>query len=401
VSNSESHGGDEVADRPAPLRGLVVADFSRILAGPFATMLLGDFGATVIKVERPGSGDDTRAWGPPFGADGVSTYYQSINRNKQSVRLDLRDPRDLVLSQELANRSDVLVENFRPGTMDQFGLGYHDLALSNPGLIYCSISGFGQGVGKDLPGYDFLAQASGGLMSITGIEPGAPTKTGVAVGDVVTGLFSVIGILIALTERSVSGRGQKVDTNLLHSVLGLLVNHASAFLIAGEVPGIQGNAHSSIAPYETIRALDGNVVIAVGNDEQFKKLCGVLGLESLPKNPDYTINSVRVNNRAALHQLLEERICTMPVEHWTSRFAEAGVPSGKINAIDEAFEFAQKLGLAAMYTHLLDGAEAPHQVSDPITLSETPATYRQPPPQLGEHDGSIRHWLESPSDRNE
>ena len=238
-------------------------------------------------------------------------------------------------------------------------------------------------------------------MSITGMASGEPTKTGVAVGDVVTGLFSVIGILIALTERSVSGRGQKVETNLLHSVLGLLVNHASAFLIAGEVPGIQGNAHSSIAPYETIRALDGNVIIAVGNDGQFEKLCGVLGLESLPTNPDYSVNSARVKNREALHQLLEERISTMPVEHWTSRFAVVGVPSAKINAIDEAFELAQKLGLGATYIHLLDGVEAAPQVSDPITLTETPSTYRLPPPRLGEHDDSIRHWLESPRDRNE
>jgi crotonobetainyl-CoA:carnitine CoA-transferase CaiB-like acyl-CoA transferase len=363
-------------------------------------MLLGDLGATVIKVERPVGGDDTRAWGPPFGSDGVSTYYQSINRNKRSVRLDLHDPNDNVLARELIDRSDVLIENFRPGTMDRFGFGYPELALRNAGLVYCSISGFGEGQGKDLPGYDFLAQAAGGLMSITGLLPGEPTKTGVAVGDVVTGLFSVVGILAALTERSVSGRGQKVETNLLHSVLGLLVNHASAFLIAGVVAGTQGNAHSSIAPYETIRALDGDIVIAVGNDRQFEKMCDVLGLGHVPKDPNFSVNSARVKNRDALHQMLEECISTMPVEHWMSRFGAEGVPCGKINSIDEAFGFAEKLGLSATYTELLDGASAVNQVSNPISLSATPPTYRQPPPGLGEHDEVIRKWLEGEWKRN-
>jgi crotonobetainyl-CoA:carnitine CoA-transferase CaiB-like acyl-CoA transferase len=395
VSDGTSVNANGGENRSAPLEGLLVADFSRVLAGPFATMLLGDFGATVIKVERPEGGDDTRSWGPPFDADGVSTYYQSINRNKQSVRLDLRDSHDLVLARELADRSDVLVENFRPGTMDTFGLGYSALVLSNPRIIYCSVSGFGQNLGKDLPGYDFLAQAAGGLMSITG-SSGEPTKTGVAVGDVVTGLFSVIGILMALIERAGSGRGQKVDTNLMHSVLGLLVNHASAFLIAGDVAGIQGNAHSSIAPYETVQALDGIIVIAVGNDRQFEKLCGVLDLASLATDPDYAINSARVKNRETLHDILEQRICAMSVEHWTSRFAEVGVPTGKINAIDEAFAFAETLGLAPTYTHLLDGAAAARQVSNPITLSESSPTYRLPPPRLGEHDEDVRRWLAAP-----
>jgi len=210
MSDSDKSTGVEQAHRSSPLKDIIVADFSRVLAGPFASMLLGDFGATVVKVERPGGGDDTRAWGPPYGSDGVSTYYQSINRNKRSVCLDLSVPSDIALARELARRSDVLLENFRPGTMEQFGLGYAELALTNPGLIYSSISGFGPGMGKDLPGYDFLAQAEGGLMSITGLAPGEPTKTGVAVGDVVTGLFSVIGILVALVERATSGRGQKV-----------------------------------------------------------------------------------------------------------------------------------------------------------------------------------------------
>src|SRR5665213_421859 len=396
MSDSDKSTGVEQAHRSSPLKDIIVADFSRVLAGPFASMLLGDFGATVVKVERPGGGDDTRAWGPPYGSDGVSTYYQSINRNKRSVCLDLSVPSDIALARELARRSDVLLENFRPGTMEQFGLGYAELALTNPGLIYSSISGFGPGMGKDLPGYDFLAQAEGGLMSITGLAPGEPTKTGVAVGDVVTGLFSVIGILVALVERATSGRGQKVETNLLHSVLGMLVNHASAFLIAGEVPRTQGNAHSSIAPYETVRALDGAVVVAVGNDRQFEKMCDVLGLGHLVHDPMYEVNRTRVENRETLHRLLEEQMSTMPVEHWTTRFSEVGVPCGKINAIDEAFEYAEVLGLSPTYEQLLNGVSAVRQVSNPITLSGTPPSYRLPPPALGQHDSDIRAWLDGP-----
>ncbi|HEY5303666.1 MAG TPA: CoA transferase [Acidimicrobiales bacterium] len=396
MSDSDKSTGVEQAHRSSPLKDIIVADFSRVLAGPFASMLLGDFGATVVKVERPGGGDDTRAWGPPYGSDGVSTYYQSINRNKRSVCLDLSVPSDIALARELARRSDVLLENFRPGTMEQFGLGYAELALTNPGLIYSSISGFGPGMGKDLPGYDFLAQAEGGLMSITGLAPGEPTKTGVAVGDVVTGLFSVIGILVALVERATSGRGQKVETNLLHSVLGMLVNHASAFLIAGEVPRTQGNAHSSIAPYETVRALDGAVVVAVGNDRQFEKMCDVLGLGHLVHDPMYEVNRTRVENRETLHRLLEEQMSTMPVEHWTTRFSEVGVPCGKINAIDEAFEYAEVLGLSPTYEQLLNGVSAVRQVSNPITLSGTPPSYRLPPPALGQHDSDIRGWLDGP-----
>jgi crotonobetainyl-CoA:carnitine CoA-transferase CaiB-like acyl-CoA transferase len=386
---------NDSTNRSMPLEGLIVADFSRVLAGPFATMLLGDLGATVIKVERPGGGDDTRAWGPPFSDDGTSTYYLTVNRNKQSVRLDLRSPADVELARELARRADVLIENFKPGTMDEYGLGYEALVRDNPGLIYCSISGFGLAEGRDLPGYDFLAQAAGGLMSITGLATGEPTKTGVAVGDVATGLFSTVGILAALVERSKSGRGQKVETNLLHSVLATLVNHASGYLVAGVVPGLQGNAHSSIAPYETVRALDGNIVIAVGNDRQFEKLCAVLELDDLPARPEYSSNRDRVANRAALHGELEVRIALMPVAHWTSLLATAGVPSGKVNDIGEAFDFAQQLGLDATYARLDSGVEAVRQIANPITLSQTPAKYWRPPPGLGEHDDDVRSWLAS------
>jgi crotonobetainyl-CoA:carnitine CoA-transferase CaiB-like acyl-CoA transferase len=384
---------NDLTRRSEPLSGLIVADFSRVLAGPLATMMLGDLGAMVIKVERPERGDDTRAWGPPFAEDGTSTYYLSVNRNKQSVRLDLRNPDDLRLARELARRADVLIENFKPGTMDAYGLGYEELVVENPGLIYCSISGFGLAGGRDLPGYDFLAQAAGGLMSITGLTPGEPTKTGVAVGDVVTGLFSTIGILAALVERSKSGRGQKVETNLLQSVLASLVNHASGYLVEGVVPETQGNAHSSIAPYETVRARDGEIVIAVGNDRQFERLCSVLELNGLPARTEYSSNSARVKNRDTLHRELEARIAMQPATHWLSLFADAGVPSGKVNDIGEAFSFADHLGLVATYSQLESGIDAVRQVANPITLSATPAKYWRSPPGLGEHDEEVRSWL--------
>ena len=380
--------------RMPPLDGVIVADFSRVLAGPFASMLLGDLGAIVVKVERPEGGDDTRAWGPPFVGEGDSTYYLSVNRNKQSLRLDLRDAADIDIARKLVRRADILIENFRPGTMERFGLGYGTVSRENSRLIYCSISGFGRGTGQNLPGYDFLAQAAGGLMSVTGAAGGQPFKTGVAVGDVVTGLFSVIGILAALAERAVSGRGQKVETNLLHSVLGMMVNQASAYLIGGVVPEAQGNTHPSIAPYETIRALDGELVVAVGNDRQFASLCEILELSTLPTNPAYAVNAMRVKNRDALHQLLEERISIQSVAHWTSLFAAKGVPSGSVNSIDQAFELAHRLGLDVTYTQLIDNVEAVRQVSNPITLSETPTAYRRPPPSLGQHDAQLRSWLQ-------
>lgn len=393
MSNFEVSSGE--SERKGPFHGLIVADFSRVLAGPLATMLLGDLGATVVKVERPDGGDDTRAWGPPFVDDGTSTYYVSVNRNKRSVRLDLQDSEDIRLARELARRADVLVENFKPGTMARYGLGYEELVAENPGLIYCSISGFGRAAGRALPGYDFLAQAAGGLMSITGLTPGEPTKTGVAVGDVATGLFSTIGILAALFERSNSGRGQKVETNLLSSVLAMLVNHASAYIVANVVPGIQGNAHSSIAPYETLRARDGEIVIAVGNDRQFEKLCVVLELETIAALPEFSSNGARVKNREALHREIEARLSLMPVAHWLSLFASAGVPSGKVNSIDEAFDYAHQLGLVATYSRLENGTNAVRQVANPISFSETPAKYWRPPPRLGEHDDDVRSWLKT------
>ena len=259
------------------LEDIRVLDFSRVLAGPFATMMLGDFGATVTKVERPGGGDETRSWGPPYDERGEATYFQSVNRNKQSILLDLRDEGDAQRARELARESDVIVENFRPGVMDRLGLGYEQLRAQHPKLIYCSITGFGRGAGAQLPGYDLLVQALGGLMSITGEPDGPPQKVGVAVVDVLAGLFATVGILAALRHRDAGGEGQLVEVNLLSALLGALVNQGSGYTIAGVVPGRMGNEHPSIAPYAPFPTADGELVVAVGNERQFSALCEVLG----------------------------------------------------------------------------------------------------------------------------
>ena len=280
------------------LDGIVVADFSRVLAGPYATMLLADLGATVVKVERPGSGDDTRAWGPPFAADGQSTYFQSVNRNKASIALDLGAAGDRAIAQALAARADVLVENHKPGALTRFGLDYAQVRALNPAVIYCSISGFGSGAGADLPGYDLLVQAMGGLMSITGTDE--PTKAGVAVVDVLTGLHAAVGILAALHHRDRTGEGQRIEATLLTALQSSLVNQASAFVGAGSVPTFMGNAHPSIAPYEVFAAADRSIILAVGNDAQFARLVEVLGLPALAADARFATNAARVENRMEL-----------------------------------------------------------------------------------------------------
>ncbi|MFZ8979995.1 MAG: CaiB/BaiF CoA transferase family protein, partial [Candidatus Nanopelagicales bacterium] len=288
-----------------PLQGVVVADFSRVLAGPYATMMLGDLGAEIIKVERPGHGDDTRSWGPPYTPQGQSTYFAGVNRNKSTRAIDLRDPEGVAEARALALSADVFVENFKPGALDRMGLGYADLSRERPGLIYCSISGFGAGEGRDLPGYDLLVQAMGGLMSVTGPAPGHPTKAGVALVDVITGLHAAVGILAALHHRDATGQGQRIEVNLLSSLLSALVNQSSAYGAGGVVPGILGNAHPSIAPYEVYTTADRPLVIAVGNDAQFTALVGVLGAPHLAADQDYSTNPARVAHREELKVHLE------------------------------------------------------------------------------------------------
>lgn len=362
---------------PGSLDGLRIADFSRVLAGPYCTMLLGDLGAEVIKVERPGSGDDTRHWHPPADAHGRATYFESVNRNKTSVSIDLASPQGRAQAQRLALRSDVLVENFPPGTMAKFGLDYEALAAQHPGLVYCSITGFGGAAGADLPGYDLLVQAVGGLMSITGPAVDQPTKVGVALVDVLTGLHATVGILAAVRHRERTGDGQRVEVALLSSLLSGLVNQAGSVVGAGVVPGILGNAHPSIAPYSSYRTADRDIVIAVGNDRQFTVLCAQLGCQDLATDPRFATNPQRVANRRELETHIEDILITATAEHWLARFAEAGIPAGPINDIAEAIELATALGLDPVVN--LDDSP---QIADPIRLSVTPPQYRLPPPAL-------------------
>jgi crotonobetainyl-CoA:carnitine CoA-transferase CaiB-like acyl-CoA transferase len=372
-----------------PLEGLVVADLSRVLAGPFATMLLGDLGADVVKVEHPDGGDETRAWGPPFHG-GHSTYYLAVNRNKRSVALDLKSDQGRRAARALAARADVLVENFKAGTLERMGLGYEGLARDNPRLVWCSISGFGRGAGAELPGYDFLVQAMSGLMSITGPAGGEPTKVGVALVDVLTGLYATSGILAALQARERTGQGQRVEVSLLGSALASLVNQASSFLCTGTVPRAMGNRHPSITPYETLATADRPLVVAVGNDGQFARLCRVLGLDALATDPRFAANADRVVNREALAALLERALAARGAADWVAALAQAGVACGLVNDVGEAFALAERLGLGPV----ADAGGVP-QVADPIGLSATPVSYRLAPPALGQHTAEVLRWLAS------
>lgn len=362
---------------PGALDGVVIADFSRVLAGPYATMLLADLGAEVVKVERPGSGDDTRAWGPPWRGE-QSTYFESVNRNKSSVVVDLGTEEGRQQARDLAARSDVLVENFKPGAFDRLGLGFDELSGLNPGLVYCSITGFGTEGGAELPGYDLLVQAVGGLMSITGTSTDEPTKVGVALVDVITGLHATVGILSALYERAASGRGQRVQVNLLSSLLSGMVNQSSGFVGAGFVPQIMGNRHPSIAPYESYPTADAPLVIAVGNDRQFRACATVLGCPEWADDPRFATNPSRVQHRDELFAAMCERLASTGAEQWFERLSSVGVPAGPINDIAGAFALAERLGLSPVAE--VDGAPT---VSNPIRLSRTPVTYRSAPPELG------------------
>lgn len=372
-----------------PLDGLVVADFSRVLAGPLATMMLADLGADVIKVERPGLGDDTRHWGPPWTSRS-SSYYEAVNRSKRSVELDLKDPVGQSAAVELARRADILVENHRSGALDRLGLGYGAVSAVNPGVIYASISGFGSGAGADLPGYDFLVQAVGGLMSITGAPDGEPTKVGVALVDVLTGKDAVIGILAAVAERHRTGLGQRVEVNLMTSLLGSLVNQVSAYLATGTAPGRMGNQHPSIAPYETLRCGDGMIAIACGNDGQFRRLVAALGSPGLADDERFMTNAARVENREKLASVLESMLAPAGSDHWLGLLDAAGVPAGVVNDVGEAVQLAERLGLRPVVD--LGGDELP-QVRHPIDYSRSTVRHPNRPPLLGQHTTEIMQWL--------
>ncbi len=387
----------------APLEGLRVADFSRVLAGPLATMTLADLGAEVVKVERPGTGDDTRQWGPPW-TEHASSYFECVNRSKRSIALDLRDPADLAVAVELAAGADVVVENFLTGTMDRLGLGYDTLVAANPSLVYCSITGFGSGAGARLPGYDFVVQAVGGLMSITGQPDGDPTKVGVALVDVLTGKDAVIGILAALREREVSGRGQRIEVNLLSSLLGSLVNQASAVLTTGRSPSQMGNQHPSIAPYETLHCADGLLAVACGNDAQFARLCEVLGRPELAEDvavwaqtaekaaPEMSFrsNPDRVAHRQELIAALEEALAEADAATWVARLNDAGIAAGPVNDLAAAIAFADSLGLDPT---MPVGEGHPDQIRHSITWGRSRLPDPTPPPDLGEHTDQIRAQL--------
>jgi crotonobetainyl-CoA:carnitine CoA-transferase CaiB-like acyl-CoA transferase len=363
-----------------PLR---ILDFSRVLAGPFATMMLADLGAEVTKVERPGGGDETRSWGPPYDERGEATYFQAVNRNKESLVLDLKDEAGAAEARRLALAADVVVENFRPGLMAELGLGYEALREENPRLVYCSVTGFGSGDGAALPGYDLLIQALGGLMSITGRPEGEPTKVGVALVDVLAGLFAAVGILAALRHRDASGEGQLVEVDLLSSLLAALVNQGSAYTLAGEVPGRMGNRHPSIAPYELFATGEGDLVLPVGNDRQFAALCETIGAPGLAADPRFATNSERVRNREELGAELERHLAARPAAEWAAELSERRVPAGVVNDLASAFALAEHLGLEPTVRIPRDDGTAATLTRNPIRLSATPPEYRSAPPDLG------------------
>jgi crotonobetainyl-CoA:carnitine CoA-transferase CaiB-like acyl-CoA transferase len=376
------------------LEGLLVADFSRILAGPYATMLLADLGAEVIKVEAPG-GDDTRTWVPP-DRDGVSTYYLGINRNKRSIALDLGDTDDLRVARKLAARADVMIENFKPGGLRRFGLDYDTVSRDNPALIYASITGFGTAGGATLPGYDLLVQAASGLMSLTGDPDGPPYRAGISVFDVMTGMHATIGILAALNQRHATGTGQHVQVNLLSSALSALVNHTSGYVAGGVVPHRMGNAHPSLFPYEPLPTADKDLIVIAGNDRQFRALCAELGLAELPDDERFAGNEARTRNREQLRPLLVEKLIQRPADEWFQRLSAVGVPCGPINHVDQGVALADRLGLAPV-VEVGEGAEAVPMIRNPITFSSATTRHVLPPPAVDQHGAEIRAWLEEDS----
>ena len=372
-----------------PLDGLTVLDFTRVLAGPYCTMQLADLGARVIKIEQPGRGDDTRAWGPPFVA-GESAYFLSVNRNKESLALDLKHERARPILDALVARADVVVENFRPGTMGRLGLEYENVAARHPRLVYCSISGFGQtGPRRAEAGYDAMMQAEGGLMSITGAAGGPPFRLGVAIGDIATGMFAVQGILAALFARERRGRGQRVDIAMLDSVTALLSYQASSAFATGTAPARMGNRHPSIAPYDTFATSDGEFVLSVGNDDLFRRLAAALGRPALADDARFVTNADRVMNHDALRHELSALLVSWRLQDLLRDLARAGVPAGAVRSVSEALADPQLAAreMIVPLEHLTAGTI--RVLGTPLKLSDTPASIRTPPPTLGEHTPAI------------
>ena len=372
-----------------PLEGIRVVDLSRILAGPYCTMMLGDLGADVIKIEQPGAGDDTRTWGPPYVA-GESTYYLSINRNKRSVTLNLKDDRARDLLFRLVAEADVFIENFKVGGLAAMGLGYERLRDVNPRLVHCSITGFGpDGPYATRPGYDFVAQGMGGVMSLTGEPDGQPMKVGVAIADLTTGMFSCVAILAALRHRDQTGLGQHIDCSLLESVVAWLIHHGSAYLLAGVEPDRVGNAHLNVVPYRLFRASDKWFIVATGNDRQYYALCGVIGRPELAEDPRFRHNRDRVANREVLESALAEAFATRTAEEWTEALLAVGVPSGPVNSVPEVFRDPQVLARNMLMELAHPTIGTIKQAGFPFKLSETPAEARRHPPLLGEQTDEV------------
>jgi len=373
---------------PGPLEGIKIIDLSRVLAGPFSTMILGDLGAEVIKVESP-KGDETRTWGPPF-QNGVSAYYLCANRNKKSVTIDLKTKEGIEQVTQLIKDADVIVNNFKTGTMEKFGLGYDRVKQLNPQIIYCSITGFGEtGPYKQLAGYDFIIQAMSGLMSITGTEKSGPQKVGVAITDVLTGLYAAIGIQAALIERTRSNRGQKIDLSLYDSAVSALINIGSNYLMSGQIPKRLGNSHANIVPYDTFKTKDGEMVIAVGNDEQFKRLCAIMGLKHLPDDERFRTNPNRVKHRNELIPLLQERFKEETTSTWKEKCDKAGIPCGPIHNLEQVYHDPQLNERGMFITMEHPQAGEIKMIGSPLKLSRTPVTYRHHPPIKGEHNEDI------------
>lgn len=371
------------------LTGIKVIDLSRVLAGPYCSMILGDLGAEVIKVENPEHGDETRKWGPPF-RNGVSAYYLCANRNKKSITINLKSRTGIEQVKKLIRDADVIINNFKTGTMEKFGLSYEEIIEINPKMIYCSITGFGEtGPYKHSPGYDFIIQAMSGLMSITGTKQSGPQKVGVAIVDVITGLYAAIGIQAALIEREQSGRGQKLDLSLYDSAVSSLINIGSNYLISGNIPERLGNEHANIVPYQTFITKNGEMVIAVGNDEQFKKLCEVIGKPKLAKDPRFATNPNRVKNRNELIPILQRAFLEKETKEWKEKCDKNNIPCGPIQNLKEVHNDPQ-LNHRNMFIDFDHPTAGPIQViGSPLKLSRTPVTYRYHPPDHGEHNDEI------------
>lgn len=386
---------------PQALDGLTVLDLSRVLAGPVCTQILGDLGAQVIKIERPGSGDDTRAWGPPFLKDEQgndtheSAYYLSANRNKKSVAIDISQPAGQDLIHRLLEKCDVLIENFKVGGLEKYGLGYDQIKTRYPRLIYASITGYGRtGPLASEPGYDFIAQGMGGLMAATGAPENGPTKTGVAISDYVTGLYATIGILAALNARTQTGKGQHVDCALLDSTLAMMTNVAQYYLTSGHLAPRVGNAHATIVPYQAFESADGHVIIAVGNDHQFETFARLLGHPEWATEPRFQTNAGRVNHRQALLDLIIPLMKTRKTAEWVAACRAANVPAGPIYKMDQAFADPHVMArsMVTEMTHPLSPVPV-SLVSSPLVLSGTPVSYRNAPPTLGEHTNDVLHTV--------